>query len=97
MMPHSDRAHWQHHIYLGDVFAADDKSLVEKRDLVVHRLRESDWVRNTPEYEPLHQYLDELSRVTQPGDFWSAFAAIDGEANYARAWIELTLAVPERS
>lgn len=81
------RAPWRYKLQLGDVFYADDLDFETKRDIIVERIKDSEF------YDPFHDgYLealaDELSGVADEDEFNDTWDEFHDYADDNRIWIE---------
>lgn len=84
-------------ILLGDLVHDPDLEYHVKVGKIVHRLRESSWVKSMPEEELIHRHLDELERcgrLHDPVGVSIELAAIMDEARYFRVPVYTTIIVP---
>lgn len=78
---------WKMTIDLRGTFHADDMSFIERRDVIVERMRKSRWYKGYNEYDYLPELIDELSETPNESDFDMVWDTIYDIANEDRVWI----------
>lgn len=78
---------WRHTIRLADVFHDDTRTFEQRRDVIVARLRASEWFASPGQGSDLPEIVDELADAESTSDFEAAWAALYDEADLDRVWI----------
>jgi hypothetical protein len=81
---------WKHKLLLADVWNDDDLSLIEKRDVIVARIKKLPMYDDTGDDDSdLWWIVDELSDVTNEEDFDVVWDGFYDWADTERVWVEL--------
>ena len=81
-------ANWQITIYFGDFWRDDTKTLTEKRDLAVARIKASRWRKITPYPDHFDSLVDELAETLNVVEFDFALGELYDQADADLVWIE---------
>lgn len=89
-------ANWRSTIYIGDVWKNEDMDLLQRRDAIVQRIKESQWYRSrdTTGFDDFGMFVEDLAIAENAKDFDEVWAAIYDEADYARVFIDRVSPVP---
>lgn len=79
---------WKYTINLADVFHSDTLTFEQKRDVIVERLRNSQWFKTKGEFDDLPQFVDELAGTSDEDAFDGVWSSIYDEADADRVWIK---------
>jgi hypothetical protein len=78
---------WEHRVNLADVFHNDDLTFIEKRDVIVARIRASAWFKSYGEYDDLPQFVEELADTEDVDAFDGVWDCIYDITDADRVWI----------
>lgn len=81
-----------YYISLGHIFSNTGLTFEQGKLQACWTLRNSDWLRDTPDSDVVHQMVDDLASTTTPGEFALQFETIRDQADYLRVWIDLIAA-----
>jgi hypothetical protein len=92
---------WQKKVLLGDVFRNEDMTFEQRRDVIVHRLRGSGWIRMIGGVDSfkgmnLDELFEQLGEAPEPDDFDIVWDEIYNQADWDRVWID-TVSKPKVS
>jgi hypothetical protein len=79
---------WLHTIDLGDIFHDHSLAFEKKRDLIVERLRASDWVKQAHPNSLVADTVDELAETFDEEEFDEVWNDLYDRADVDRVWIE---------
>lgn len=78
---------WKTTVKLQDVFHNDDLAFEEKRDLIVKRIRESNWDFYSENWDAVEEALDNLAESADVQEFDAWWTDIYNYADLDRVWI----------
>ena len=78
-----------YYVSLGRIFHNENLTFEQGKLQACWVLRNSDWLRNLPDFDPVHMAVDDLADTKSPEEFAVQFEAIRDHADYHRVRLDL--------
>lgn len=79
-------------VSLGKIFHNTGLTFQQGKLQACWTLRNSDWLRDVPDFDPVHHAVDDLADAKDPAEFAALFESIRDHADYHRVYIDLIAA-----